>query len=165
MLGIYKAQRGWLCKVVKSCEASSGHSDSASCSTRSSLCRWFNLFTSTCFQSCVCCSLVAVFRLLFTGFFIVSLSHVLLSKWHLYGFFLASIVFLRQTFIKALAHMHNFLVALFHHRNRGDPRKVCLTAVCGFPSPSVRLISGLLLFLTFTLAVGTTHSATRGDFF
>ena len=35
-------------------------------STQSGICRWFNLFTSTCSHSCVCCSLVVIFELLST---------------------------------------------------------------------------------------------------
>lgn len=58
------------------------------------------------------------------------------------------LVFLSKTPLKALAHMHSFPVALFHRRNRDDPRKVCLAAQCGFPPLYFVLFSGLLLFLS-----------------
>lgn len=122
-------------------------------STPSGICRWFNLFTSTCSHCRVCCSLVVIFKLLFTCFSLSSLSGLLLSKkFHLCVFFLVSIffflVFLSKTPLKALAHTHSFPVALFHRRNRDDPRKVCLAAECGFPPLYFILFSGLLLFLS-----------------
>lgn len=55
---------------------------------------------------------------------------------HLCVFFLVSLFVFGLSFwnsIKALAHTHSFPVVLFHHRNRDDPRKVCLAAERGSP--------------------------------
>lgn len=62
--------------------------------------------------------------------------------------------------------MHSFHVALFRHRNRDDPRKVCLAADCSFPPVSFILSSAVLLFLPvslelFTFSVAAPHSVTR----
>lgn len=70
-------------------------------STQSGICRWFNLFTSTCSH----CSLVVIFKLLLTGFSLSTLSGLLLSNvaslcFFLVSFFLFYFIFFWYFFLK-----------------------------------------------------------------
>lgn len=144
-------------------------------STQSSICRWFNLFTSTCSHCCVCCSLVVIFKLLFTGFSLSTLSGLLLSKIAPLSFFLVSnFLFLFFWFSFLKLHKGTRTHAQLPRRPVPPPkprRSKKGVSRCRLRLPTSILYSPLWFAslsvsftLAFALSVAASHSATRGDF-